>query len=473
MALLSQSEGALLLRIGEALGALSAFDERVLGFTGFRNLVENEVDFDRTWAFRLRDFASSPLVAVKQAVCANDVPMSWAVEAPRDMSLEEQRAWIEQVRRGEMRPRKRAKSAQRRRVVLDDPESVRIVHEATLLARTLRGGNCREHTARRDVIDAYRRRADGRELVRKASEPREMPDRGPPIDWHTAPDPAAALLGPREVPQDAYEAREHLRNTLHKYRTRTLELGFLYQQVVDRKLYRRWGFGSVEEMVTRRLPITLRTLQNYRDRALELAVYPELLAATEAGMDFARAMLVYRVATVATIDRWLAVARRTTVMELRRAVAWAIETKSARVLERYEQAIAATKGAHQWVALRDAKRPEPVPKRIDDADPELLEACTWYLANVRLPKQGGFHAVKEREAWTCESPRCYTLTIRIRGHHRIWRSRGGGDEDSNAAAVCDSCHLRGIHPFEFVRIDRDGEGRDVWRYADGLEILVS
>jgi hypothetical protein len=470
MSFLANSEGALLLRIGEALGALWDMDYRLLGHTQFRGLLENEVDFDRTWAIRLKNLARSKLDAVKVAMCRNEIPSSTAVEASRDMSVEEQAVWIAAVRAGAMRTKKKTKGAHQG-VTIEDPEEVQVVFEATKRARIIRGNNCSDALARQDILDAYRDKADGREIIRKATARREPPPKRPPIDGSTMADPAAEVLGPREVPKDVHDGRRILKRLLYQYRMRTIELGLLYQQVVDDKLYRRWGFHSVEEMVRRRLPLTVRTLQSYRDRALDLQIYPELMEALEGGMDFARVMAVYEVTTEDTVRRWLAVANRTTVMEIRRAVAWAQESPS--VLSSYEAAIGETQGAHQWVALRAAKRPEKPPRRIENADPELVEACRWYLANVRIPKQYGFQKVKEREEYVCENPRCYTLTIRCEGHHRLWRWRGGGDEDENARNLCRPCHLRGIHPFEVLRIDVDGKGRDVWSYADGLEIVVS
>jgi hypothetical protein len=40
------------------------------------------------------------------------------------------------------------------------------------------------------------------------------------------------------------------------------------------------------------------------------------------------------------------------------------------------------------------------------------------------------------------------------------------------SGVCKPCHLRGIHPFEVVHLNADDKGRDVWSYADGLQIVV-
>ena len=469
MMLLADSEGALLLRIGEVLNSLWDFDIRLLGHTSFRGLLQNEVDFDRSWAIRLRKFARSQLVAIKIAVCRNLVPMSAAVEADPSMTLEEQLEWIERVRSGDIRFKK-AKGAHPSRVTLEDREDVRIVRDATIRARTVRGCNCSDEAARRDIRKAFREKADGKEIIRKATEKREAPPPEPPIDWNA--DPAAEILGPREVPVDVYDARRILRELLHQYRMRKIELGLLYQQVKDRRLYRKWGYDSVEHMVRSALPICLKTMQNYRDLALDLSIYPELLQALESGMDMGRVLAVWEIATEDNVDRWLAVARRVTVMELRRAVAWALETEGEFVLCSYESAIAETKGAHQWVALRAARRPERPPRTIENVAPDLVEACKWYLSNVQIPKQKGFSKVKEEASWVCDNPLCDCLTIRGDPHHRIWRSRGGDNQPKNARYVCFPCHLRGIHPFEVVRIDVDEKGRDVWSYADGLEIVV-
>ncbi len=470
MALLANSEGALDLRIGEMLATLDAGEKRRLGHTSFRTLAKEEVDGDRSWATKRKNFAASDLVAIKIAVCRNLVPISMAVEAPRDLTLEEQIEWVAGVRSGEIR--RRTKSAHHPRVDVDDPADAAMLHDARRLARTVKGGNCSDRVADLHMLDAWRRKADGRELVRKAMEPKDPLPAPPPIDWSQTIDPAAEVLGPREIPTDEHDALRIFRELQRQKRMRTLELGRLFGQVVERKLYRRWGYDTVEQMVKKSFALSVRTLQNYRDRARDLAIYPELLDALEAGMNSARVQLVYEVATEETVGRWLAVARRTTVVELERAVAWAHETVGDAALESYEHAMGQTKSAHHWVALRAARRPTPPPNRIEGVHPDLLEAARWYLANVRIPKQHGFQEVKEREHWTCENPLCYCLTLSCEGHHKKWRSRGGTDEKGNGASVCRTCHLRGIHANEIIQLEVDDRGRDVWSFAHGLQIVV-
>jgi hypothetical protein len=229
----------------------------------------------------------------------------------------------------------------------------------------------------------------------------------------------------------------------------------------------------MEEMVRKCFRVTIKTLQNYRDRARDLSIHPELIPAIESGMSARRVWLVYEVATEDNVARWLDVAKRTTVAELERAVEWSHETAGDVALESYEWAMSKTKSAHHWVALRAARRPPRPPKRIEGVHPDQMEAARWYLATVKVPKQYGFEAVKERAQWTCENPRCYVVTITCEGHHKKRRSRGGGNEPENASSPCRCCHRGGIHTKEeFIRLEVDEEGRDVWSFADGVQVVV-
>ena len=52
--------------------------------------------------------------------------------------------------------------------------------------------------------------------------------------------------------------------------------------------------------------------------------------------------------------------------------------------------------------------------------------------------------------------------------HRVWRSRGGGDEEDNLDTLCKPCHLRLVHT-GIVTVERVGDailwtypGRRVW-----------
>jgi hypothetical protein len=470
MSHLIECEGALQLRIAELLYAIESGDRRKTGVTSFRAYVKEFTNLDRSWATKLKNFAAPGLTIVKVAVCRNWIPISMAVEAPRDMTPEEEDAWVQGVRTGEIR--RQTKSAHKARVDIDDPVDAAVLHEARKLARTMVGGNCSDEMADRHMRKEWRNRSDGKEIVRRAMEPRDPPPPLEPVDWSTAIDPAAPILGPREVPKDEMDARRILQRLLRDREMRTIEIGQRFQEVRDRKLYRLWGFDTMEAMVKKCFRVSIKTLQNYRDRARDLSIYPELVQALESGMSGRRVQLVYEVATEDNVARWLEVAKRTTVAELERAVAWAHETVRDFALESYEWAMSKTKSAHHWVALRAARRPLRPPKRIEGVHPDQMEAARWYLANVKLPKQHGFEEVKEREAWTCECPRCYTTTITCESHHKKWRSRGGTEDKENGASVCRCCHHGGIHANEIVRLEVDEHGRDVWSFADGVDVVV-
>src|SRR5262245_21021929 len=90
MQALADSEAAIDLRIGELLAFVEAAGVLSLGHTSTRGFLDNEVDFDRSWATRLKLLAESRLFAVKAAMCRNEIPTSAAVEADRAMTLAEQ-----------------------------------------------------------------------------------------------------------------------------------------------------------------------------------------------------------------------------------------------------------------------------------------------------------------------------------------------------------------------------------------------
>jgi hypothetical protein len=346
-----------------------------------------------------------------------------------------------------------------------------VVHEVRGIARTVIGYPSTDEETDRHILRAWRNRIDGAALVREASEPRDPPVPNP-VRWVPDEDPAAEVLGARIVPSHEIEALDLLREMLGLRRTRRLELGLLYDRLAEERLYVQLGFSSLSEMARKSLPLTQRTLQNCRVQARAVSFYPELRMALEAGMDLARALAIFEAATEDNVVRWLAVANRTTVTELRRAVRWVGETAGDEVLETYEQAIEEANDAHTWVALRAARRPERPPRRLEGVDPDLVEACRWYREAVRLPRQTGFSRVKERERFTCEGPLCNRTSLRCHAHHKRFKREGGGDEDGNARCVCTACHHRGIHADDQITLTGE-EGRpDLWTYPSGRRVLV-
>jgi hypothetical protein len=227
----------------------------------------------------------------------------------------------------------------------------------------------------------------------------------------------------------------------------------LFDYVVEHKLYRELGFRSVKEMIDERFRLSLRSLEEYSKELARLTYYPELEEALAEGMDVIRVLAISDIATEDNVARWLALARRMGVTELRRAVAWAEEATSAYVLGLYERAIEETQDAHTWVAIKAARRriPKP-PRRIEGVHPDLYDACVYYDREVQLPEPKGFASVRSRERHCCENPLCNCESLRDEGHHWRRRKHGGSNARTNAGCLCRPCHRRGIHGNAFTGV---------------------
>ena len=224
MAFLIECEGAIDIRIGELLYFIESGERRKTGAVSFRSLVKEFTDLDRSWATKLKNLAGPGRTIVKVAVCMNWIPISMAVEAPRDMTPEEEDAWVQGVRNGDIR--RETKSAHHRpRVDIDDPADAAVLHEARKVARTMVGGNCSDEVADKHMRKEWRNGSDGKDVVQRAMAPKDPPPKLEPIDWSTAVDPAAPMLGPREVPKDEMDARRILEGLLRDKEMRTIEIG--------------------------------------------------------------------------------------------------------------------------------------------------------------------------------------------------------------------------------------------------------
>jgi hypothetical protein len=405
---------------------------------------------------------------VKDALCRGWIPISTAVLAVKDVEPEDQEQWIAGVRSGDIRPRKRKPVA---RVDIEEPDKAAFVDGVFRKARVVMGYRATDPEVERHVLRVYRERRSGKQLVKDAQAPRDPPPkRTTPFDPQD--DPAAAFLGPRVMPRDEEHCLELIRDTLRMRRMWRIELAVLFDQMVEHKLYRELGFRSVKEMVDERLRTSVRTLEQYSKELARLTYYPELEEALADGMDVVRVLAISDIATEDNVGRWLAVARRIGVTELRRAVAWAEEATSEYVLGLYERAIVETQDAHTWVALKAARRRSvKPPRRIEGVHPELYDACVYYDREVELPDPKGFPAVRKREGFCCENPLCNCVSLRNEGHHWKRRRDGGSNAPTNAGCLCRPCHRRGIHAGAFAK-ETDAKGRDVWTYPSGRRVMV-
>ena len=120
------------------------------------------------------------------------------------------------------------------------------------------------------------------------------------------------------------------------------------------------GFDSHNHLA-RHLGMSLRSLQRYALIADALQRYPEMEQAFEEGMDLGRLEVVSPIAEETTVARWLEIAKRVPVPELRRAVSLATESDVEDVLSQYEEAMREATGS---VALRKAKQHDEKPKLV-------------------------------------------------------------------------------------------------------------
>jgi hypothetical protein len=249
-------------------------------------------------------------------------------------------------------------------------------------------------------------------------------------------------------------------------RARALELGRLYIEATDDRLYVEMGFGSAEEMAAS-FEISQRSLQRHAELVREVDLYPEVAQGLDLGLDLDRAVQVASIATEETVGEWLRIAGRTGAREFRRAVQLALHAPEEAVRAEYLDAIAEATGPDDRVALRASQRPAP-PRSWDDVHPDLPEAARWFLDEVRPEPQHGVGKIKETQRFTCQNPECCRRTLRCDAHHVIWRSKGGDDRVENLATACKGCHLRLIHT-GIVTVERVGSallwtypGRRVW-----------
>jgi len=452
--------GALDLRLARLLAYFKHQDLSAIGFPSYTAFAEERVGWKSTWLRLLIRFAESNLSLVQAAVCQGALPMSVAVKAVRDVAKgEEEAKWLDAALRGRRTYRRADDDI---RVDWWGPEAEVIV-EARERARLLMGRPVSPAHADQFVREAWEQKLSGEALLGQARETPPAPELGSVPEWTEA-DPATAMLGPWKTPESLEEGLKFLARLLDERRKRVVWLGTLY--TVTREGYWVWsmGFDSHAELA-RHLGMSLRSLQRHARVADALSIYPELDEAFREGMDLTRLEVVSTVAEGATA-RWVDVAKRVTVTELRRAVQWAAEEGVDTVLARYEQAMGE---ATNTVALREAQEKRERPAVVY-SDPDQLRASRWFLDNVRIEARKGFGKVVDRDAHRCQNPRCNARNLRVQAHHVVWQRHGGSDELGNGLTLCVSCHLRLVHAGK-AEVVFEGD-RLLWRFADGESVTV-
>jgi hypothetical protein len=491
---LAGASNAIDLRIARLAAWIKCQDPAPCGYASHTALFREHIGWGGSWLRALVRLVECDLPLVQAAVCQGRIPLSVAVRAPGLLESSEQAAWLQGAIEGELgglpRPQRREQAHPPGSVRWVDLEQARLVpiHQARELARLVAGKPLSDPAADRYVLDCWRRRADGRQLVAAARlDPPPPPKRIPP-SWCGLPDPATTILGPWSQPRDLPHALRLLERAQVARGSRVVLLGQAFDDVASRALHHELGFRTLAQLARLGLGVPVRQLERHRRLATDLRCLPALALAIDAGLDLARARLLASIACEGTIDGWLTVAHNTGIAELQRAVKLAGRAGSpaveAAVLSRYQDAIclaaklvdeqpalATNPGAplQVFVSLDAAWAPPPVPKH-SRVHADLPQAARWFLHEVRIDPQRGFGKVKERDHYTCRNPECGRRTLRAQAHHIVFRSRGGSDDLDNGITLCPVCHLRLVHTGR-VSVTRVGQAL-VWRYPGRVVVAL-
>jgi hypothetical protein len=410
------------------------------GWTSFSSWCTAHLAWGSTWRRQLMRLVSAPLPLVQAAVREGSLSLSKAVEAPGQTDGAGEGAWL----RG--RQAVRARPLELRVAHTEDAE-IEVLVAARERASLLVGRALEAREADAFVRDAWCAQVDPAQLLAQALAVPPAPEPTPDL-----PDP------PANVPE-AFAAVETLQGAT---RVARLRLGRLFDKMRQEHLLWVAGFDTYQQLADH-LGLALRTLQSWALFGQNLTLYPALQTAYLTGMSANRVELLADIAEETTVERWIAVAGRVPVAELKRAVQAAVNEGAEAVLDRYEHT------APNTVALQSSRQ---APKRpsVIFADVDQVEAARWFVEHVTLPPRRGYGRAAERDDYACQNPRCEHRSVRIHVHHVVYQRVGGPDDPENLIALCPACHLRGVHAGH-IRVVREGPHL-VWTYPCGQTITV-
>jgi len=86
---------------------------------------------------------------------------------------------------------------------------------------------------------------------------------------------------------------------------------------------------------------------------------------------------------------------------------------------------------------------------------------------------GPSYRILERDGFTCTVPGCHSRR-NLNEHHVVFRSAGGGEDESNRTTVCFEHHIEGIHQ-QLIRCRGQAPDGLLWELGlrAGGEPLVS
>jgi len=227
-------------------------------------------------------------------------------------------------------------------------------------------------------------------------------------------------------------------------------------------LWKRLGFASFGHYCAERLGMAERTVAQRVWLERKLHELPELRGAMQDGrVSYEKARLVAGVAGPRDVGGWIAIAEKSTCVELRRKVeAGEIAQMCARdkvsvlvprrIAGLFDEACrAAMHQEGQWMAPGDC----------------LGRLCDHFIAeweSIRERRNTPQRRAIERDRGFCQVPGCSRAAVHA--HHVVWRSRGGRDEPENLVSLCAGHHLHGIHA-GYIRVSGRAPDQLRWEVA--------
>jgi hypothetical protein len=292
--------------------------------------------------------------------------------------------------------------------------------------------------------------------------------------------------------------------------------GRLLRVMAAGRLYRHLGFLSFSRYCQERAGLGARRAWQLIALDRRLMHLPRLAAAYRTGeLSWVRASAIAGIATEATEEDWIRVARSVTVRRLRAEVGLAMATEEAGAVAGSSDAAAhqgvrppgltsdgrvqlsapgatgagagtAISGGERRVRIRfwapievaslwrqavGASRMQLFRERAAaDASPaewecveRILQAFVAAWSVRRTAAWQRRYRIFERDGWRCRVPGC-SSRANLQVHHVVFRAHGGGEDDGNLATLCATHHLRGIHQGR-LRCHPLPDGLLAWEFA--------
>jgi hypothetical protein len=277
--------------------------------------------------------------------------------------------------------------------------------------------------------------------------------------------------------------------------------GRLLRVMAERRLYCPLGFLSFSRYCQERAGLGARRAWQLIALDRRLMRLPRLAAAYRKGeLSWVRASAIAGLATEATEEDWIRVARSVTVRRLRAEVGLAGAVQGVRppglasdgrvqlsapraagagagsalsdgencvrirfwapleVASLWRQAVAASRMA----LFRERTAPEAAPAEWECVE-RILQAfvAAWSVRKTAAWQRR--YRIFERDGWRCRVPGCSSRAS-LQVHHVVFRSHGGGEDDGNLVTLCATHHLRGIHQGR-LRCHALPDGLLAWEFA--------